>query len=170
MEPLTAPKHSPTLAETPDLFQVAFDSTGKGHRLQEQTERLTMRAKEVAGMLDRLDGQLSVDREQAVAMLAEYTGLLELVLEDIRIIRDIDETFGGNSRRRSPLAQLSLQLERGLAYLLGIFSVVTSGEELPVYNWTLVQRDVQEVLDTSRLVLERAESEDEAKSSKPLST
>lgn len=157
MEQLTAPKHSPTLAETPDLFQVAFDSTGNQHRLQEQTERLAIRAKEVAVMLDRLDGQLSVDREQAVAMLAEYTGLLELVLEDIRVVRDIDETFGGSSRRRSPLAQLSLQLERGLAYLLGIFSVVTSGEKLPDYNWTLVQRDVQEVLDTSHRVLDQCE-------------
>lgn len=157
MEQLTAPKHSPELAETPDLFQVAFDSTGNQHRLQEQTGRLAMRAKEVAVMLDRLDGQLSVDREQAVAMLAEYTGLLELVLEDIRVVRDIDETFGGSSRRRSPLAQLSLQLERGLAYLLGIFSVVTSGEKLPDYNWTLVQRDVQEVLDTSHRVLDQCE-------------
>ena len=169
MGQLTAIQQTITTHEPTDLFQVAFDSTGNQHRLQEQTERLSERAKEVAEMLDRLDGQLSVDREQAVAMLAEYTGLLELVLEDIRVIRDIDESFGGCSRRRSPIAQLSLQLERGLAYLLGIFSVVSSGEELPVYNWTLVQRDVQEVLGTSRSVLERAESESEAKSPKPLS-
>ncbi len=164
MEQHTAPKHLPTLIETPDLFQVAFDSSSNRHRLQEQTARLSERAKEVASMLDRLDGQLSVDREQAVAMLAEYTGLLELVLEDIRIIRDIDESFGGRPRRRSPLAQLSLQLERGLAYLLGIFSVLSSSEELPDYNWTLVQRDVQEVLDTSLKTLDSCADRQNGKS------
>jgi hypothetical protein len=33
-------------------------------------------------------------------MLVEYTGLSELVVEDIRCIRDIDESFGAGQRRR----------------------------------------------------------------------
>lgn len=140
-----------------NLFQENLAHEGGRYRVQEQRERLHGRAAEVAAMLDRLDGQLSVDRERAIGMLAEYTGLLELVLEDIRVIRDLDENFGGTSKRPSPIVRLALQLERGLAYLLGIFSVVSSGEELPVYNWKLIQRDVQEVLTVSQTVRGLAE-------------
>ncbi len=32
---------------------------------------------------------------------------------------------------------------------MGVFSVVSSGEVLPVYNWKLVHRDVQKVLGVS---------------------
>jgi len=131
--------------EVVNLFNAKLASEAGGLRGQEQRQRLLGRAAEVATMLDRLDGQLTVDRERAIAMLAEYTGLLELVVEDIRLIRDIDENFGGSAKRPSLLARLALQLEQGIAYLLGMFSVVSSGEELPVYNWRLVERDVQEV-------------------------
>ncbi|QDU57525.1 hypothetical protein [Aeoliella mucimassa] len=135
--------------EVVDLFDSEMAQYAAELRREEQRSRLMRRAEEVAEMLDRLDGKLSVDREQAVAMLAEYSGLLDLVVEDIRSIRDIDETFGAESRRMPKIARLALQLERGIAYLQGIFSVVSSGEVLPVYNWKLVHRDVQEVLGTS---------------------
>ncbi len=136
-------------SEDTDLFSGEFAGKASELRNQEQRERLVRRAKEVAEMLDRLDGLLSVDRERAVSMLAEQTGLLELVVEDIRSIRDIDESFGSLSRRQPEIARQAVKLERGVAYLLGIFSVVSSGEVLPVYNWKLVQRDVQEVLSIS---------------------
>ncbi len=140
-----------------DLFSGEFAGQASDFRNQEQRERLVQRAKEVAEMLDRLDGLLSVDRERAVSMLAEQTGLLELVIEDIRSIRDIDETFGSPSRRQPEIARQALKLERGIAYLLGIFSVVSSGEVLPVYNWKLVQRDVQEVLGISHDIVAKEE-------------
>lgn len=135
--------------ENTDLFTEEFTEQANELRTQAQRERLVERAKEVAEMLDRLDGLLRVDREQAISLLTEYSGLLELIVEDIRSIRDIDEEFGGRTPRELVIANQALKLERGLAYLLGIFSVVSSGEELPVYNWKLVHRDVQEVLTIS---------------------
>ena len=114
-------------------------------------------------MLDRLDGLLRVDREQAISLLTEYSGLLELVVEDIRVIRDIDEDFGGRTPRQLVFANQALKLERGLAYLLGIFSVVSSGEEMPIYNWKLVHRDVQEVLGISQSINNSVEADALAK-------
>lgn len=137
-----------------DLFNQRFAGCADELRLQEQRERMIERAKEVAEMLDRLDGELSVDRERAISMLTECTGLLELVLDDIRCIRDIDESFGAGRGRQPKIAALSLKLERGIAYLLGMFSVVSSGEELPVYNWKLIRRDIQDVLGTSQRIAE----------------
>ena len=145
--------------EVTDLFDENLEGEFAGHaselRTQQQRERLVERAKEVAEMLDRLDGLLRVDREQAVTMLTEYSGLLELVVEDIRSIRDIDEDFGGRSPRQMVFANQALKLERGISFLLGIFSVVNSSEELPVYNWKLVNRDVQEVLAISQTLIKQ---------------
>ncbi len=146
MGQLIAMPNKPQKTAETDLFSEEFAVRATELRKQEQHQRLVQRAKEVAEMLDQLDGLLSVDRERAVSMLAEQTGLLELVVEDIRCIRDMDESFGSRSRRQPRIAHQALKLERGIAYLLGIFSVVSSGEVLPVYNWKLVQRDVQEVL------------------------
>ena len=103
-------------------------------------------------LLDRLDIELKVDRERAIAMLAECTGLLEIAVEDIGRIREVDETFGKGGRRVPRVAKLAEKLEKGLAYLLGIFSVVTAGENLSPYNWKLVERDVQMVLGISRAI------------------
>ena len=134
---------------TPDVGESTFGGGTSQFRTEEQQQRLLLRSREVADMLDRLDGQLNVDRERAVALLAEYNGLLETVVEDIRCIRDIDEDFGGG-QGAAQVAGLARLLERGIAYLLGIFSVVGSGEVLPVYNWKLVHGDVQQVLGTSQ--------------------
>lgn len=150
MGQLVATQNNQPPAEVIDLFGERLGELASEHRTKEQRERLLKRALEVAEMLDRLDGQLRVDREQAVSMLAEYSGLLELVVEDIRQIRDMDEGFGGSAGGQPKLAGLALQLERGISYLLGIFSVIGSGEVLPVYNWKLVHRDVQEVLGVSQ--------------------
>jgi hypothetical protein len=79
---------------------------------------------------------------------------LEIAVEDISRIREIDERFGGNGRRLPRVAKLSEKLEKGLAYLLGIFSVVSSGENLSRYNWKLVERDVQMVLGISHAICE----------------
>jgi hypothetical protein len=103
-------------------------------------------------MLDKLDCELKVDRERAVALLAEYSGLLEIAVEDISRIREVDEKFGGKGRRIPRVATLTEKLEKGLAYLLGMFSVVSAGEDLPPYNWKLVERDVQMVLGISRAI------------------
>jgi hypothetical protein len=138
--------------DTTDLFDTAFATNVDALRVQEQRERLIERATEVAEMLDRLEGQLTVDRERAISMLIECTGLLELVLDDIRCIRDIDESFGAGRERTPKIARQALKFERGIAYLLGIFSVVTSGEDLPAYNWKLVSRDIHEVLGVSRRI------------------
>ena len=146
--------------EDNDLFAEEFAGQTNELRIQEQRERLVERAKEVAEMLDRLDGLLRVDREQAISMLTEYSGLLELVVEDIRSIRDIDEDFGGRTPRQLVFASQALKLERGLAYLLGIFSVVSSGDEMPVYNWKLVHRDVQEVLCISQSISDSGNTAD----------
>lgn len=55
---------------------------------------------------------LRVDREQANSLLTEYRGLLELVVEDIRSIRDIDEDFGGQTPWQLVFASQALKLER----------------------------------------------------------
>ena len=135
-----------------DLFGKEGPAQSAALRAAEQRERLAKVASELATMLDRLDVELKVDRERAVAMLAECTGLLEIAVEDIGRIREIDERFGGNKRQTPRVATLAEKLERGLAYLLGIFSVVSTGENLSPYNWKLVERDVQTVLGIARAI------------------
>ena len=93
-----------------DLFTGEFAGRASELRTQAQRERLIERAKEVAEMLDRLDGLLRVDRERAISLLTEYSGLLELVVEDIRSIRDIDEDFGGRTRRQLVFASQALKV------------------------------------------------------------
>ncbi len=53
--------------ENTDLFTEEFTEQASELRTQAQRERLVERAKEVAEMLDRLDGLLRVDREQAIS-------------------------------------------------------------------------------------------------------
>jgi hypothetical protein len=135
-----------------DLFGKQAPAESAGLRAAVQRERLTKLARDLAEMLDRLDVELKVDRESAVTMLAECTGLMERAVEDIGRIREIDERFGGDVRRVPRVAKLAERLEKGLAYLLGIFSVASSGENLSPYNWKLVERDVQMVLGISRAI------------------
>ena len=135
-----------------DLFDNDAPKRAAALRASEQRERLAGLAARLADMLDQLDVELKVDRERAVSLLAEYTGLLEMTVEDISRIRDIDEKFGGRGRRLPRVAKLAENLEKGLAYLLGMFSVVSSGENLSPFNWKLVERDVQKVLGISRAI------------------
>jgi len=135
-----------------DLFGKQAPSQSAALRAAAQREKLATLAKDLAEMLDRLDVELKVDRERAVALLAECTGLMEIAVEDIGRIREIDERFGGDKRRIPRVAKLAEKLEKGLAYLLGIFSVVSCGENLSPYNWKLVERDVQMVLGIARAI------------------
>lgn len=140
--------------EVIDLFENQAPKRASGLRKDEQRERLADLARRLSEMLDKLDAVLKVDRERAVALLAEYSGLLEVAVEDISCIREIDETFGGRGRRVPRIAALSEKLEKGLAYLVGMFSVVSSGERLPAYSWKLIERDVQMVLGISHAICE----------------
>jgi hypothetical protein len=135
-----------------DLFGKQAPSESAALRAAGQRERLAKLSSDLAEMLDRLDVELKVDRERAVAMLAECTGLLEIAVEDLGRIREVDERFGGDKRRLPRVAKLAEKLEKGLAYLLGIFSVVSSGENLSPFNWKLVERDVQMVLGVARAI------------------
>jgi hypothetical protein len=78
-----------------------------------------------------------------VSITTEYLAPLETAAENLSSIRDIDEQFGGLSHR--PTARKAEQLEKGLAYLLGVLSVAVTSDNLSPYNWRLVERDVQEV-------------------------
>jgi hypothetical protein len=140
--------------EVVDLFDNQAPKRASAFRASEQREQVAELARRLSEMLDKLDCELKVDRERAVSLLAEYSGLLEIAVEDISRIREIDERFGGSGRRLPRVAKLSENLEKGLAYLLGIFSVVSSGETLPAYNWKLVERDVQMVLGISYAICE----------------
>ena len=135
-----------------DLFNNETPKQAAALRASEQRDRLAGLAARLADMLDQLDVELKVDRERAVSLLAEYTGLLEMTVEEISCIRDIDEKFGGHGRRVPRVARLAENLEKGLAYLLGIFSVASTGENLSPFNWQLIERDVQAVLGTSRAI------------------
>ena len=135
-----------------DLFENETPKRAAALRTSEQRDRLAGLAARLADMLDQLDVELKVDRERAVSLLAEYTGLLEMTVEDISRIRDIDEKFGGHGRRLPRVAKLAENLEKGLAYLLGIFSVAGSGENLSPFNWQLIERDVQAVLGITRAI------------------
>jgi hypothetical protein len=140
--------------EVVNLFDNRGPRRGDALRTSEQQERLAELARRLSGMLDKLDVVLKVDREQAISLLAEYSGLLEIAVEDLSSIREIDERFGGRGRHVPRIAALSEKLEKGLAYLVGIFSVVCSGEKLPAYSWKLVERDVQMVLGISHAICE----------------
>jgi hypothetical protein len=109
-------------------------------------------AHKLSEMLDKLDCELKIDRERAIALLAEYSGLLEIAVEDISRIREIDERFGARGRQTPRVATLAAKLEKSLAYLLGIFSVASTGENLSPYNWKLIERDVQSVLGVARAI------------------
>lgn len=112
---------------------------------------LARRAKEIEELLDSVDVRLRVDRESAISLLCEATGILEIAVEDIAIIREMDNSFGGG-RRLPQVAMLAEKLEKGVAYLLGMFAVASSGNNLSAFNWKLIERDVQEVLGISRAV------------------
>lgn len=135
-----------------DLFGGLAPRQGAELRTREQQERLSKLAKELAEMLDTLDVVLKTDRERAVPLLAEYCGLLEVAVQDIACIREIDEKFGGRGRRIPPVAGLAEKLEKGLSYLLGMFSVASSGENLSPFNWKLIERDVQMILGISQAI------------------
>lgn len=140
----------PPECEVINLFERQAPAQASALRATEQREQLAILAQKLVDMLDKLDVVLKVDRERAIALLAEYSGLLEIAVEDISRIREIDEKFGGDERRTPRVAKLAEKLEKGMAYLLGIFSVVSTGENLSPYNWKLVERDVQMVLGLSR--------------------
>jgi hypothetical protein len=135
-----------------DLFRNHAPQDAARLRRSRQHELLGELALQLAQMLDKLDAVLRVDREQAISLLAEYSGLLELAVEDVSRVRDIDESFGGKGRRVPRVAKLAEKLEKGMAYLVGIFSVAGSGENLSTYNWKLIQRDVQEVLGIAQMI------------------
>ena len=138
--------------EVIDLFENRAPKRASALRTDEQRDRLAELAQKLSTMLDKLDVVLKVDREGAIALLAEYSGLLEIAVEDISRIREVDEKFGATGRQTPRIATLAANLEKGLAYLLGIFSVVISGENLSPYSWKLVERDVQMVLGISRAI------------------
>lgn len=98
-----------------DLFSKDGPSLTAEWRGVEQRERLGKLADTLATLLDRLDIELKVDRERAIAMLAECTGLLEIAVQDIGRIREVDETFDKGGRRMPRIATLAEKLEKGLA-------------------------------------------------------
>lgn len=128
-----------------DLFGSDLPAEAGKLRTNEQRERLAKLADELAELLDDLDSRLRADRGRAVPIVAEYLGSLEAAVENLSMIRDIDEQFGGPGNRPPRTAHLAEQLEQGLAYLLGVLSVAVTSENLSPYNWRLVERDVQEV-------------------------
>jgi len=138
--------------EVVNLFENRAPQRASALRTNEQRERLAELAQKLSTMLYKLDVVLKVDRERAIALLAEYSGLLEIAVEDISRIREVDERFGATGRQTPRIAALAANLEKGLAYLLGIFSVVSSDDNLSPYNWKLVERDVQMVLGISRAI------------------
>ncbi len=128
-----------------DLFGSDLPAEASKLRTSEQRERLAKLADELAEILDDLDARLRADRGRAVPIVAEYLGPLEGAAENLSSIRDIDEHFGGLCRRPPKMAGLAEQLEKGLAYLLGVLSVAITSDNMSPFNWRLVERDVQEV-------------------------
>ncbi len=135
-----------------DLFRKESVGQADALRAFEQRERLGKLASSLTLLLDRLDIELKVDRERAVAIIAECLTFMDVAVQEIGRIREVDETFGKSGRRVPRVAKLAEKLEKGLAYLLGVFCVATSGEHLSPYNWKLVERDVQMVLGLARAV------------------
>lgn len=135
-----------------DLFRSQCVNQENAGRTFEQRERLEKLASSLTLLLDRLDIELKVDRERAVAIIAECMGFIDIAVQEIGRMRDADGTFGGKGRRVPKVAKLAEKLEKGLAFLLGIFSVATSGENLSPYSWKLIERDVQMVLGIARAV------------------
>lgn len=140
-------------AKVVNLFGDQAPRQGAALRAREQQERLAKVAQDLAEMLDTLDVALKGDRERAMPLVAEYCGLLEAAMEDIGCIREIDETFGGRDRWIPRVASLAEKLEKGLSYLQGMFSVVSSGDDLSAFSWKLVERDVQTVLGISQAIV-----------------
>lgn len=132
-----------------DLFQKAQAPMAAAQ--VRQREKLAIRAKELEQLLDNIDLALRGDREAAISRLAEAACSLEAVAEEVAIIREHEDTFG-QSPKDMRLAKLAEKMEKGVAYLLGMFSVATTSRNLSPYNWKLIERDVQEVLGTSRAV------------------
>jgi len=138
-----ATQHNQREEKPTDLFGSGLPAEAGKLRSSEQRERLARIADELAELLDELDSRLRADRGRAVPVVAEYLGPLEATAETLSAVRDIDEQFGGSSHL--PTARQAEQLEKGLAYLLGVLSVAVTSENLSPYNWRLVERDVQEV-------------------------
>ena len=145
MGQLLAAQQSRREDKATDLFGSRFAGQASELRTSEQRERLAKLADELAELLDELDARLRADRGRAMPIVAEYLRPLEAAAENLSSIRDIDERFGGPSNRPPRAARLAVQLEKGLAYLLGVLSVAVTSENLSPYNWRLVERDVQQV-------------------------
>lgn len=148
---LTTPQIRSEVQPT-DLFGSGLPAEASKLRTSEQRERLAKIADELAELLDELDSRLRADRGRAVPIVAEYLGPLETAAENLSRVRDIDEQFGGRGDRSPSMAHQAGQLERGLAYLLGVLSVAVTSQNLSPYNWRLVERDVQEVHAIARRV------------------
>ena len=97
-----------------DLFRDESDGQANAVRAIEQRERLGKVASSLTLLLDRLDIELKVDRERAVAIIAECMGLVDIAVQEIGRIREVDETFGQGGRRvpRVPLCAWSNPLSR----------------------------------------------------------
>ena len=154
MGQLTLIKGGQTTLDQVNLFdqQGTGWSVAKRLREQEQRQRLQKLAEQLAEMLDRLDHEVRSSPERAASSVSEYAGLLERAVEDVCEIRDIDEEFGRRYRRHNAMVSLAERLEKGLNYLVGVFSVVATSSNIGHYNWRLVQRDIQEVLSLCRAI------------------
>ena len=148
----TLQQNAPEDDKVIDLFRSRAPRGASTLRKRSQRQMLAELSQKLANMLDSLDAVLKVDRERAVSLLAEYSGLLEIAVENISRIRDIDESFGSKGRRMPKIALLADKLEKGVAYLVGICSAAGCGENLSPYNFKLIERDVQSVLGVARTI------------------
>ena len=117
-------------------------------RQQARREELARIVGKLGAMFRDLHNEVVIDRERALAMISEYSGILESICGEINEIRDYD--LGGK------LNSLAEKLERGLSFLCGYLTVVGVSCEGSENTWVLDRAEIRSAVyrtwQTARLV------------------
>ena len=124
-----------------DLFERSKEGAADVHRQQHLRMLLAEKAKQISDLLDGLESVIGSDRERAMSMLAEYSTLMDDASSEVSSVRRISEEL-----EEAILHDDALRLERGIRYLIGLFSAMSSGEIQSDYDWKQLELDVRELL------------------------
>lgn len=124
---------------TVDLFENA-SKIAMYERKCAQREELHGIATKLDGMFQSLSNELLLDRERALALMAEYTGLFDDLVSQINAIRD-----GGIGKGLEELAE---RLEQGLQFLIGCFTAHQPTRKTWRLDRTEIKGNIQKVWPT----------------------
>ena len=98
-------------------------------------------------MFRALSNELVLDRERSLALIAEYTGILNDLSSRVNMVRE-----GSLGQGLDPLAA---KLEQGIEFLIGFFMVHEPTRETWCLDRTEIKANLQKVWPTVRQIEDR---------------